>query len=53
MTGEGIFLQDTVTKIIGSDVRLLDMISFVAEETTSEIILVSPYLIPSNDFLAN
>lgn len=44
--GEAHFLQDNPVEINGRDYRLIDMISYIAEPTEEELILVSPYLIP-------
>ncbi len=53
VTGEAHFLQDNPVQIHGQDYRLVDMISYVAEPTKEEMILVSPYLIPVDTSLAN
>jgi cardiolipin synthase C len=44
--GEAHFLQDNPVEIDGRDYRLVDMISYIADPTKEELILVSPYLIP-------
>jgi putative cardiolipin synthase len=44
--GEAHFLQDDPVQINGREVRLADMIDYLAEPTENEILLSSPYLIP-------
>lgn len=51
--GEAHFLQDDPVQIHGRDYRLVDMISYVAEPTENEVILVSPYLIPVDTSLTS
>ena len=53
ITGEAHFLQDDPIKIKGRDYRLIDMITYVADPTEEELILVSPYFIPVGDALKN
>jgi len=49
--GRAYFLQDDPVEVEGERVRLMDMIDYVASETTKELLIVSPYLIPRGDFL--
>jgi cardiolipin synthase C len=49
--GRGYFLQDTPVELEGERVRLVDLIGFAASETTEELLVVSPYLIPRGRFL--
>lgn len=44
--GTAHFLQDDPVQIDGRDVRLVDMIDYLAEPIESEMLLSSPYLIP-------
>ena len=53
INGEAHFLQDDPVKIKGRDYRLIDMISYVADPSEEELILVSPYFIPVGDGLKN
>lgn len=53
IAGEAYFLQDAPVQIHGRDYRLVDMISYVADPTEHELILVSPYLIPVDTSLTN
>jgi putative cardiolipin synthase len=49
--GRGYFLQDTPVEVEGERVRLIDMIRYLAAETSEEMLIVSPYLIPRSRFL--
>jgi len=51
--GTGYFLQDTPVEVEGQRIRLIDMIDFARRETTESLLVVSPYLIPSEKFLEN
>ncbi|MCZ6888577.1 MAG: phospholipase D family protein [Gammaproteobacteria bacterium] len=52
-TGEAHFLQDDPVNFGGEQLRLFDMISYAARQTDEELLIVSPYLIPTPDLLAN
>ena len=52
-TGEAHFIQDEPITFGGEEHRLLDMLDFISRPTQSEIIFVTPYLIPLNDMLDN
>ena len=45
-TGEAHFIQDEPVMLDGEDLRLFDMLYHIAEPSQSELIFVTPYLIP-------
>jgi putative cardiolipin synthase len=49
--GEGHFVQDVPVEIHGDNLRLVDMLDYLFGPTDQELIIGSPYLIPSKDFL--
>ena len=49
--GEAFFLQDIPISEDGRELKLVDMIDQVAGESDEEIIIVSPYFIPTNNLL--
>jgi putative cardiolipin synthase len=50
-TGRGIFLQDIPVSYDGRELKLADMIKLVSEKSNKELIIVSPYFIPSDSLL--
>jgi len=52
-TGEAHFLQDEPVSFGGEELRLNDMLAYLAEPSHEEIIIATPYLIPVGDFLKN
>jgi putative cardiolipin synthase len=50
-TGEAHFLQDQPVDFDGQTHRLADMLAYLAEPSHTELIMVSPYLIPVSGFL--
>lgn len=52
-TGEAHFLQDEPVRIGEEEVRLLDMLNYLSEPNHKELMVVSPYLIPSRKALNN
>jgi putative cardiolipin synthase len=52
LKARGAFLQDEPVPYGEEELRLMDMINYVAGEVDEEIILVSPYFIPSKQMLA-
>ena len=51
--GEGHFLQDVPVSYHGTEFKLVDMIDEVAGEAHEEVIVVSPYFIPTEGLLEN
>lgn len=49
--GKGYFLQDIPVSRDGQEMKLVDMIDLVAGESNEEIIVVSPYFIPTDGLL--
>lgn len=49
--GEASFLQDIPITQNGTEIKLLDMIDLMADRENNEVILVSPYFIPSEGML--
>jgi len=49
--GRAYFLQDIPVSVDGQELKLVDMIDQVAGESSKELIIVSPYFIPSGDLL--
>jgi putative cardiolipin synthase len=45
-TGQAHFIQDEPVSFDGREHRLVDMLDYIAEPSRSELIMVSPYLIP-------
>jgi putative cardiolipin synthase len=52
MTVKGVFLQDEPVRYGEEDLRLVEMLGYVAHKVEKEIVLVSPYFIPSKEMLA-
>ena len=46
ITGEAHFIQDEPVAMGGRELRLVDMLAFISEPSLSELIFVTPYLIP-------
>ncbi len=53
VAGKAHFLQDEPVLIGGDKYRLLDMLEYVSQPSQQELIVVSPYLIPTDAFLEN
>jgi len=51
VTGTGDFIQDKPVLIGEEEYRLTDMLRYIAEPTSKELTIVSPYFIPTGDML--
>ena len=49
--GRSLYLQDIPVSVDGKEMNLFDMIDQIAGESSEDLIIVSPYFIPTNNWL--